>query len=163
RPKATTNELADAVAAVLASKEIAEPKVAAAGCLITRTPRAKGASKITYTKDVARILQNRCQECHRPGQIGPMPLLTYDDAAPWSAMIKEVVQEGRMPPWHADPKIGKFHNARNLSDTERDTLVAWIDQGCPRGDAKDDPAPRKFSDTWSIGTPDAVFEMPQAF
>jgi hypothetical protein len=92
-----------------------------------------------------------------------MPLMTYDDVAPWSAMIKEVVNERRMPPWHADPKIGKFHNSRNLSDAERDALITWIDQGCPKGDEKDAPAPRVFPDTWSIGTPDAVFEMPQAF
>jgi hypothetical protein len=104
-------------------------------------------------------LQQRCQECHRPGQIGPMPLLSYDDAAAWAQMIKEVVADKRMPPWHADAKYGKFFNDRSLSAADRETLLAWIDQGCAKGDDKDLPPPRKFEEGWRIGRPDAVITM----
>src|SRR6185295_1529119 len=103
----------------------------------------------------APIVANRCQECHRPGQIGPMPLLSYDDVSSWSAMIREVVDEKRMPPWHADPKHGVFSNDRSLSKAERQTLLTWIDQGAPRGEGKE-PEPRQFAEGWTIGKPDVV-------
>src|SRR5262249_39403547 len=110
-----------------------------------------------------RILQKNCQECHRPGQIGPMPLLTYEDAAAWSAMIREVVEERRMPPWYADPQHGTFSNDRRLSDDERTALLTWIDQNCPRGGPKDLPPERTFAEGWRIGQPDIVFSMPEEF
>src|SRR5262249_16839551 len=115
------------------------------------------------TKHVAPIVQNRCQECHRPGQVGPMPLLTYDDVSSWSAMIREVVEEKRMPPWHAAPSPLKFKNDRGLAKEEYDTLLAWIDQGCPKGDGKDLPAPKQHAEGWNIGKPDLVFEMPREY
>src|SRR5205085_11556033 len=124
---------------------VTKAKTTVEGCFITRLPAAKPANVgVTFSKDVARILQNRCQECHRPGQIGPMPLLTFDDASSWSQMIREVVSEERMPPWHADPKHGKFKNDRRLSSDERTKLLAWIDAGCPEGNPKDAPAAKKF-------------------
>ena len=92
---------------MLAGKTVTTAKTAVEGCFITKRPSAKPAKiDVTYAKDISRILQNRCQECHRPGQIGPMPLLTYEDAASWARMIREVVSDQRMPPWHADPKYG---------------------------------------------------------
>jgi thiol-disulfide isomerase/thioredoxin len=158
RPAPTRRDLALAIDEVLASKEVSKAKTAVEGCFITKAPTAKPADVgITYAKDVSRILQNRCQECHRPGQIGPMPLLTYDDASSWAQMIREVVEEQRMPPWHADPKIGHFANDRRLSAAERKTLLAWIDAGCPQGDDKDLPAAKKYTEGWTIGQPDAVF------
>jgi hypothetical protein len=75
-------------------------------------------------------------------------------------MIREVVDQRRMPPWHADPKHGKFSNDRTLSDKDRKTLLGWIDQDCAKGDAKDMPKPRTFTEGWRIGKPDAVFEIP---
>jgi hypothetical protein len=157
--------LRDAVAAVVAGKEPANEKTPASGCIITRAPKNKADAKaaVNYAKDISRIVQNRCQECHRPGQIGPMPLLTYDDVASWAGMIQEVVRENRMPPWHADPKYGKFHNDRSLPAAERQALLAWIDAGCPRGNDADLPQPKTFAQGWSIGTPDVVFEMPKEF
>ena len=101
--------------------------------------------KVSYAADVAAIIQNKCQTCHRPGQVGPFSLLTYDDARKHSAMIREVVEERRMPPWHADPRYGHFVNDRSLSPQERATLMAWVDQGSPLGDPKDLPPPRTFS------------------
>src|SRR5262249_35230063 len=116
---------------------------------------------VTYTKQVARILQNRCQECHRPGMIGPMALLTYDDARSWSGTIREVIEEKRMPPWHADPRYGHFSNNRSLSKEDRDTLLAWIDNSCPKGADSDLPPPRDWPEVWSIGKPDMIIPLPR--
>jgi peroxiredoxin len=163
RPQPTRLDLAAALDEVLAGDKVSQPSTPVAGCYITRAPKAKAKATVTYAKEVSRILQSRCQECHRPGQIGPMPLLTYDDASSWSAMIREVVSDKRMPPWHADPKHGKFTNDRSLTKAEYDTLLAWIDQGCAKGEDKDLPPPRKFPEGWSIGKPDTVLTMPTAF
>jgi hypothetical protein len=93
-----------------------------------------------------------------------MPLLTYDDVSAWSAMIREVVSEKRMPPWHADEQHhGKFTNERALSKEDYVTLLKWIDSGCPKGDDRDMPTPRQFADNWYIGKPDAVIFMPKEF
>src|SRR5262249_29486185 len=163
RPQPTRRDLAVALDEVLAGKAVSQPLTAAPGCLIARVAKAKAEGAITYSKQVSRILQKNCQECHRPRQIGPMSPLTYDDASAWSGTIREVVAEKRMPPWHADPKHGKFANDRSLSKADRETLLAWIDQGCAKGDDKDLPPPAKFPEGWSIGQPDVVFTMPEAF
>jgi hypothetical protein len=163
RAQATKNYLVDALDEVLAGKKVTLEKVAVEGCYITRAPKAKAGATVTFAKDVAPILQRRCQECHRPGQIGPMPLLTHDDAASWSEMIKEVVADNRMPPWHADPKYGRFLNDRSLSAADRTMLLAWIEQGCPKGDDKDLPPPRTFVEGWRIGKPDVVLTMTKEY
>ena len=133
RPKPTRRDLAEALDDVLAGKEVRRSTTPVAGCLIARMAKPKADGSVTYTKQVARILQKNCQECHRPGQIGPMALMNYDDAAAWSGTIREVVAEGRMPPWYADPRHGKFANDRRLKPEERDALLAWVEQGCPPG------------------------------
>ncbi len=163
RPKPTRRDLAEALDEVLAGKPVTKAETEAPGCLIARVAKATGAATVTYTKQVSRLLQAHCQECHRPGQIGPMPLLTYDDAAAWAETIKEVVAEKRMPPWYADPKHGQFENDRQLSEGDRKALLAWVDGGCPKGDDKDQPPPRAFVDGWRVGQPDVVFTMPKAF
>ncbi len=163
RPQPTRHDLAAALDEVLAGKPVSQPSTPVAGCLIGRPPAPKAEAKLTYARDVAPIIQARCQECHRPGQIGPMPLLSYDDVSSWSEMIREVVQERRMPPWHAAPGHLKFKNDRGLSPRDRETLLAWIEQGCPRGDERALPAARKFAEGWYIGKPDVVLTMPTAF
>src|SRR3954453_24169215 len=117
----------------------------------------------TFSKDVAPILQARCQTCHRPGEAAPMPLLSYQQARPWAAAIKEAVADKEMPPCVADTQVGHFKNDRSLSQSEIDTLVSWVDAGAPEGDSKDVPAPAKFVNGWNIGEPDLVLEMPTAF
>jgi hypothetical protein len=125
-------------------------------------PRAAG-TPVTFTKDVAPILYKNCVSCHRDGEMAPMSLMTYKDARPWAKSIRKNVAERVMPPWHADPAHGSFSNARRLSQTEIDTIVAWVDQGAPQGEASDlSPAPT-YPDGWDIGVPDAVFEMPEEF
>jgi peroxiredoxin len=163
RKAPTQRDLAVALDEVLAGKAVSTPKTDVAGCIIARAIKPKATGTITYSKHVSRIIQNRCQECHRPGQVGPMALLTYEDALSWQEMIREVVEEKRMPPWHADPKHGKFENDRSLSREERETILGWIKQGCPRGDDRDLPAEKKWPSGWMIGKPDVVFEMPREY
>jgi hypothetical protein len=117
----------------------------------------------TFTRDVAPILQQRCQGCHRPGEAAPFSLLTYEQARPWAKAIKEAVIERKMPPWFADPHYGKFSNDRSLAQSEIDTLVAWVDAGAHQGDLKDMPAPREFTDGWAIPKPDVVIELPTPY
>src|SRR5215471_9688346 len=89
------------------------------------TLAATNSGSVTFNKEVLPILQNRCQECHRPGEIAPMSLLTYMDARPWAKSIKQAVLTKKMPPWFADQHVGKFANDRSLSQEEIGTLVAW--------------------------------------
>lgn len=121
------------------------------------------AAPVSFHKDVEPILQNRCQGCHRPGEIGPMSFLTYRDVRPWAKAIRGAVLGKKMPPWPIDPAFGKFRNDQRLSQSEIDTLVSWSDQGAPEGDAKDAPPPRQFVEGWNIGKPDAVIELSQEF
>jgi len=163
RAEPTRRDLAEALDEVLAGKPVSQPRTQVAGCAIARTLTAKEDGPLTYTKHIAPLMQKNCQECHRPGQVGPMSLLTYDDVLSWAETIAEVVEERRMPPWYADPTIGHFSNDRSLSKAERETLLAWIKQGCAQGNPADLPPPRPFAEGWSIGKPDVVFSMPEEF
>jgi len=118
------------------------------------------AADVTYYKDVAPIVQNRCQECHRPGEVAPMSFMTYDQVRPWAKAMKSAVVTKKMPPWSADPHYGKFSNDRSLTQAEMDTLVAWVDGGAAAGNPKDAPTPRQYTEGWQIGKPDVVFELP---
>jgi mono/diheme cytochrome c family protein len=120
------------------------------------------ASTPTYYKDIAPVLQNRCQECHRPGEVAPMSFMSYQQVRPWAKAIKTAILTKKMPPWFADPHVGKFSNDRSLSQPEIDTVIAWIDGGTQAGNPKDAPAPRQFAEGWTIGQPDVVFQMPVA-
>jgi hypothetical protein len=114
----------------------------------------------TYTKDVAPILFKNCTGCHRPGEIGPMSLLTYEDVRPRAKDIRDKVADGIMPPWHADKTHGRFANDRSLSDADRAMLLRWANNGAPKGDPKDMPPAPNYTEGWSLGTPDLVLEMP---
>src|SRR5262245_4587538 len=118
----------------------------------------------TFSKDVAPILYANCTNCHRAGEIGPMPLLTYKDARPYARSIATHVQNGSMPPWHADdPSRSHFLNDRSLSAADKDILIKWASNGAPEGDPKDLPAPPTFVDGWRMGKPDAVFTMQEDY
>ena len=107
---------------------------------------AAGGRPLTFTRDVAPIFQEKCEVCHRPGNIGPMSLVTYEEVRPWTRSIKARVASREMPPWHLDRGVGiqNFINDRSLSDEQLDTIVRWIDAGAPRGDAKDMPPPKQW-------------------
>ena len=161
KPKATRADLAEAIDEVLASKKVSIAETEADGCLIDRPRQGKPRSDVTYSKQVARILQKNCQSCHRPEQAAPFSLLTYDDAARHGRMIREVTTQRRMPPWHADSRHGKFANERRLSQGDIETLAAWVDAGMPKGDEKDLPKPIDWPRGWALGKPDIVFTMPE--
>src|SRR5678815_4117882 len=107
---------------------------------------------VTFTKDVAPILQQKCQECHRTGSMAPMSLVTYAETRPWAKAIRERVITRQMPPWHIDQTVGvkEFKNDMSLSQAQIDTIVHWVDQGSAQGDLKDMPAPRQWpnADEW---------------
>src|SRR2546428_10968030 len=111
---------------------------------------------VTFTKDVAPILQDKCQACHRPNSIAPMSLQTFDEVRPWARSIKTRVAVRQMPPWHIDKTVGiqHFKNDASLSDEQIDTIVGWVDAGSPQGDPKDMPSPRSWPDdrTWGFAT-----------
>jgi peroxiredoxin len=163
RDKPSRGDLKSALDDLLAGRSIATPRTEVSGCPIEHAQNPHDGKDVTYTRQIARIIQNRCQECHRPGEIGPFSLLTFEDAEKRTSRIREAVLEERMPPWHADPRHGHFINDRRLSQDERDTILAWIDAGAPKGDDKDLPAPRKFVQGWKIGEPDKVFSMAKEF
>src|SRR5712691_5492187 len=97
---------------------------------------------VTFSKDVAPILQAKCQECHQPNSIAPMSLISFEDVRPWARSIKTRVAARQMPPWHIDRAVGvqHFKNDMSLSDAQVDTIVRWVDAGAPQGDPKDMPA-----------------------
>ncbi len=130
-------------------------------------PSAKAAP--VFTKDVAPILQEKCQACHRPGYIAPMAFMTFEETRPWARSIKSRVAARQMPPWHIDKAVGiqHFKNDRSLSDKEIDTIVRWVDAGAPKGDPKDMPPPKTFArdDVWNFaelygGPPDLIVKSP---
>ena len=126
--------------------------------------QSPAASPVTFTRQVAPILQRSCVTCHRPGEIAPMSLMTYEDARPWARTIRLRVVNREMPPWHVDRTIGiqQFKDDPSLSDDEVATIVAWVDGGAQRGDPADMPPQRTFADShaWQIGTPDLVLKFP---
>ncbi|HEU5117011.1 MAG TPA: redoxin domain-containing protein [Isosphaeraceae bacterium] len=158
-----THDLNDAIASVLNGKEVPEPEVAAVGCPIPDLPEPEDA-KVTYSEQVAPILFANCTECHRTGQIGPFPLETYSQARKRADDLVYVVQERLMPPWKPAPGFGpKFSHDRSLSAEEIATLAAWADAGAPEGDPSKTPPLPKYNDGWTLGKPDLVVEMPEAF
>jgi hypothetical protein len=162
RDKAEKNYLVDAIEALLAGKPVSVAATEAPGCAVEGESKPAANASVSYHKDVAPILQRACQECHRPGEIGPFSLLRYEQARAAAKRMKEVVTQRRMPPWHANPEHGKWENDRRLSDKEISTITSWIDAGCPEGNKTEAPAEKKWSDGWAIGTPDLVVKCPSA-
>lgn len=158
-------ELQAAVDAVLQGKQVATPVTYAFGCALVRPERTASAetAKVTYHRDVEPILQERCQSCHRPGQVAPFSLLSYADAKSWATEIKEFATTRQMPPWKAEPGHGEFRDVRRMSDAEIATLAAWADAGAPKGDPKTAPPARNWGDGWSLGKPDLVLTMPEDY
>jgi hypothetical protein len=127
-----------------------------------QSPSQKAADVPTFTKDVAPILFKNCTGCHRPGEIAPMSLLTYEDARPYARAIFEETRDGNMPPWHAEAPEGTFHGERRLSAAEKDTLARWATGGAPKGTAPMPAAPA-YATGWQLGTPDKIYEMKEPY
>ena len=158
------HDLRDALSALIAGRAPTVAKTPPVGCRITflNLPRRRldNAPEVTFARDVAPILNQHCVECHRPGEIGPFALTDYDEVVGWGEMMLEVIDQGRMPPWHADRQFGKFVGSRHLPSEARKTLKDWVAQGMPPGDTMDMPAQPEWVDGWQLPEPpDAQFAM----
>jgi Copper type II ascorbate-dependent monooxygenase, C-terminal domain len=123
-------------------------------------PQGKG-SPPTFYKDVLPILQDHCQSCHRPGEVAPMPLVSYDQAKPWAKRMAAEVEMRMMPPWFADPRFGHFANDSSLSEKHIAVMSAWAEADAPPGNERDAPTPRKWGEGWNIPPPNRVVKMPK--
>ena len=153
------SEMLAAIDALLEGKPVAVTQTEPAGCLIGRQRDIEPHGEITYASHVADILNRRCVECHRDGQIAPFSLSTFEDTQGWEAMMAEVIQEERMPPWYANPNHGQFRNDARLTSEEKETLLTWIKNGCPKGDESAIPDPPQFAEGWMMPEPDKVIYM----
>ena len=160
KPQPAREDLAVAIEQVLAGKQVSIPVTKAVGCLIGRVARPNEKSEVTYSQQISRLVQRRCLECHRPGQIAPFAMTSYQQVAGWGEMIREVVQQQRMPPWHASSEHGKFRNENRLTAKEIGLVETWVANGCPEGDPKQLPKPKTFTDAWFLQQqPDALVYM----
>jgi peroxiredoxin len=164
RAQPTRRDLAVALRELLDKQNVSVPVTPTSGCRIGRSPAGHSRNGLTYNDQIVRLLQRRCVECHQPGQAAPFALSEYREVVGWAPMIREVVSEGRMPPWFADPRHGKFSNDARLTEDEKQQLLDWIDNGCPEGDAAqlpDSPTSLPSASKWRIPPPDQVIEMAQ--
>lgn len=160
RDEPQRNDLKNAIQQLLDGKTISVTKTDSVGCIIGRVRTPKADSPVTYANQISRILQKRCVECHRAGEIAPFELTEYSEVAGWSEMIAEVVRENRMPPWHADPAHGSFANARNLTSEERQLIFDWVKAGAPEGDRLQLPEAVKYTTGWQLASqPDQIVKM----
>jgi mono/diheme cytochrome c family protein/thiol-disulfide isomerase/thioredoxin len=165
--------LESALEASIAGKAPGIAALASPGCAIEpkqSTVPAPSVPTVTYARDISRIMQDNCVECHRAGGVGPFALDSFEAVSARASMIRAVTQEGTMPPWFAAPMHGAdgatkpspWSNDRSLTDAEKRAIVAWIESGKPEGDRAELPAPRTFADgVWRIGTPDAIVQLPK--
>ncbi|MBY0587150.1 redoxin domain-containing protein [bacterium] len=163
RPESNRADLRIAIDELLEGKSVSVASTPAPGCFIGRVRSSTNGSDVTYTKQISRILQQRCVECHREGAIAPFALTNYEDAAGWAETVLEVIQAQRMPPWHASPEHGDFINDARMPDAEKELVAAWVKAGMPEGNPKDLPEPAKFAEGWRIAKPDLVCEMNQDY
>lgn len=162
KTKPTREDLVEAIQQVTKGEQVSVPKTDVAGCVITRRREDSAeAAAITFSKDIAPIMQKKCENCHHTGTAAPFTLSTFEDAANWSGMIREVIVNRRMPPWHADPRYSEFDNCRTLTSDELDKFLAWIENGTPEGDKKDLPEPIAYTEGWQIDKPDVIFKLPK--
>src|SRR4051794_21869912 len=117
---------------------------------------------LSFNTNILPILQKHCQSCHRPGEIGPMSLLSYREVRPWVSAIREAVKLRKMPPWFADPRWGHFSNDPRLTEDEIAAVNVWADAGAPEGEKGAGPAPIRWAGSWTT-SPDLVIQMPQPF
>jgi peroxiredoxin len=160
--RVSCHDLRTALDEVLAGKPVSQPVTTPIGCPIPRDVSVAATGKVTFCRDVLPILQQRCQSCHRPGEIGPFALLTYEHAVRWASDIKEQTRSRRMPPWRPVEGLA-FRDERKLTAEEINTLSAWVNGGTPRGEAKDAPPPVTFPEGWQLGKPDLVLAPDREF
>lgn len=160
RGQATRQDLRIALEESVAGKTVSVARTETTGCLIGRVKTPTANPQVTFCKQVSRVLNQHCVECHRPGEIGPFSLIDYDEITGWGDTILETLDSGRMPPWNANPKHGHFRNSRLMPETDKQVLRDWIKAGMPYGEVSDLPPPQTFSSDWQLPrTPDLVLKM----
>jgi mono/diheme cytochrome c family protein len=145
--------------APLAAVSLAAALCAAGALAASPSNTSTDTGKVTWAEHVAPILYQGCVTCHRPGQTAPMSLLTWSEARPWARSIRQVTQNGTMPPWFANPAHGKFVEDPRLTEEQIDLIARWVAAGAPAGDLEQAPEPPTFTSEWLIGEPDVVFTM----
>ncbi len=160
RDEPTRDDLREAIVELLAGKTISKPVTEAVGCHIGRVKSPDETASVTYSNQVSRIFQRHCVECHRPGEIAPFSLTSYDEVVGWADTIAEVIEDQRMPPWHADARHGRFKNERLMTDEEKRNVYEWVASGAPHGDPKQLPEQIEYVTGWRLSRePDAIVEM----
>ena len=160
RNRPERHDLKIAIKELLADKPVSVPQTAPEGCLLGRVTQPVANATVTWCNQVSRVLKKHCVECHHAGDIGPFSLTDYDEAIGWGDMMIEVIDNQRMPPWHADPKIGKFTNGRHMPKADKQIIKDWVEQGMPFGESSKLPAPTKFASGWQLERePDRVIAM----
>jgi peroxiredoxin len=161
RDEPSQRYLEDALESILQNRRPEVEATSAPGCVLELAEGPRGNGSVTWTGQIERILQRRCQDCHRAGENGPFSLTTYAEAKGNAGMIRWAVEERVMPPWFASPESLACRNDPSLSVEERTQILRWIEDACPQGKAEDAPLPRTFVAGWKIGTPDDVLEIPR--
>ena len=159
KPQAENHYLRLAIESLLAGREIATPITEAPGCKISLP---KPGTQLTYTKDIAPILKNKCVTCHTRGGLAPFRMSSFKKVEGWAEMIAEVILTKQMPPWHADPEIGEFSNDCSLTAGETQKILSWIRADCPRGEGADPlEGYQPELPEWNLGEPGKVITLPE--
>jgi hypothetical protein len=158
-----SHDLADAIDAVLAGKTIAAEKTEPVGCPFEAWDGKSTDAKVTYTRDIAPIINANCVTCHRDGQIAPFPLTSYTDVSKRAKLIADVTESGYMPPWKPAADFGRFEGEHRLTAGEISLIKKWSESGAAAGDAADLPATPKYPAGYALGTPDIIATMPQPY
>lgn len=163
QPQPTRHDLREALTESLANDSVSVPRTEAAGCLISKPRTVDAACDVTYCRDVAAILRRHCVECHRAGEIGPFALTQYEEVVGWGDMMLEVIDQKRMPPWHATSNHEPLLNERQLPQSDRIILGKWVEGGMPFGDVSHLPAESTYTSGWQFArTPDLVLDVSKA-
>ena len=161
KEEADSHYVADVLNSMLAGEDVEFQQIAPKGCLINYPDRSEDRSEISYSDHVAPLLVQKCGGCHTEGGIGPWSMQNYEIVKSFAPMMRQVLREHRMPPWHADPHVGEWKNDRSLKPEERQLLIRWVEAGAPRGSGPDPLAERMAqTDEWPLGPPDYVIEFP---
>jgi hypothetical protein len=163
RPKAEKEFLTDAITLASSGKPVAVAETKPVGCLFEMPPKGDEKAKVTYTRDIAPIIQTRCLNCHREGQVAPFALADYDQTAKRAKQIVRVTQDRIMPPWIPSPGHDKFVAERWLTDRELELFKTWAETGRAKGDDADLPPAPKFAEGWRLGQPDLIVKMAEPF
>jgi Flp pilus assembly protein TadD len=157
RPVATKRDLEEALTAVVAGRPAPNAITRAVGCIIADF------RPVTFSRDIAPLVFDKCATCHRPNGPAPFSLLTYTDVRQRATQIAAVTASGFMPPWKAESDVGDFVGQKRLSQTDMALLRRWVDEGAVEGDPRERPAPPRFVDGWQLGAPDLVVSIPTAY